>query len=505
MTALLAATGHVFLYNPETSPIALVFGLSGSLVALTRLRRPTPLLCSLAGGMAFGLGLVGMCVVDMHGIVVPGMRRSFDVGPIVLSYPFAVGFSAPALWIVRGFHAPHAECVARGDWSLIPFCVLMTTAVTGTQYIDMLSLHWVRIPGRNRIGPPMALADQGTMANAIFIAVAAVLLGLLWSFHRHFRDSTRRRERAERAGAHTRAVLKHMLEGVVVTDAQGRMLSVNFAAAAIFGYRAHELKGRNMSMLIPVPREGAHESHIEGPARLDMRQPVDASPREAEGLRRDGAVFPMEITTRVARVGDKRLFVRVVRDITQRKQAQARLVRRANYDDLTGLPGRALFRDRARQALQRAERDEGTLAILYIDIDHFKAVNDRLGHGAGDDLLRIVAARLRACVRNEDTVSRVGGDEFVVLLERFSSHQDVALVAGKIVDSLAHPFRIEGYGGHDVRVSASVGIATYHRGGAQDLERLVRQADSAMYLAKKRGRHRFQFYGGTPSTKSKAV
>ncbi len=339
----------------------------------------------------------------------------------------------------------------------------------------------------------MGLANHAAMASATVISAATVLLALLWPSRRRRRASARRGDRAGRA----RAVLKHMLEGVVVTDAQGRILFVNPAAAAIFGYRTRELKGKNVSMLIASLREDAPEGHGNRPACAATCHPVDARPREAEGVDRDGAVFPVELTTSIARIGEKRLFVSVVRDITQRKHAEARLARLANYDDLTGLPSRALFRDRANQALRRAARDRRMLAILYIDIDHFKEVNDRLGHEAGDTVLRIVAARLSACVRDEDTVSRVGGDEFVVLLEGFSSDQDVALVAGKMVEALAHPFRIEGYGQHEVRISASVGIATYPSGGAPDLDRLLRQADSAMYLAKRQGRNGFQVHGGS--------
>jgi len=158
-------------------------------------------------------------------------------------------------------------------------------------------------------------------------------------------------------------------------------------------------------------------------------------------------------------------------------------------DSLTGLPNRALFQDRIGHALARSERRPGSLALLFIDLDGFKDVNDSLGHTPGDELLKFVADRLRSCARSGDTVARLGGDEFAVLLEDLDGETQAAQVAARVVDVLSSPFVVSG---HDVSISASVGIAMNQRD--DDVESLIRNADVAMYSVKESGRDRYEFY-----------
>ncbi len=178
-------------------------------------------------------------------------------------------------------------------------------------------------------------------------------------------------------------------------------------------------------------------------------------------------------------------FVTIYTDITERKRAEERIRHMANHDALTGLPNRALFNDRLGQAISLAKRETGQFALLYLDLDKFKPVNDTLGHAAGDELLQGVAARIRAQVRESDTVARLGGDEFTVILPDISDRHHVEGVARKIVATLAAPFRL-GSGNRAVEIAASAGIALYPV-DAQDHETLIRKADVAMYDAKREG------------------
>ena len=164
----------------------------------------------------------------------------------------------------------------------------------------------------------------------------------------------------------------------------------------------------------------------------------------------------------------------------------------AEHDSLTGLPNRLLFNDRLSQALSIAKRDAGQCALLYLDLDKFKPVNDTLGHAAGDQLLRLVAGRIREQVRESDTVARVGGDEFTVILHDISSPQNAATVAQKIITALAAPFQL-GSGSRESVIGSSIGIAVYPNDG-QDPDTLVKKADAAMYVAKARG-NCFSFSG----------
>jgi diguanylate cyclase (GGDEF)-like protein/PAS domain S-box-containing protein len=178
------------------------------------------------------------------------------------------------------------------------------------------------------------------------------------------------------------------------------------------------------------------------------------------------------------------------RDITEQRRAEERIRYLAHHDGLTGLPNRMRLQDRIGQAIAVAHRQRRGLAVLFVDLDRFKNVNDSLGHHVGDELLRAVAARLGACVRETDTVSRIGGDEFVVLLTDLAHGEDARLVAQKILDSLSQPFLL---GAHELEVTPSIGIAVYPNDG-EDVETLLRNADAAMYRAKELGRDNYQFY-----------
>ncbi|HEV7487912.1 MAG TPA: EAL domain-containing protein [Thermoanaerobaculia bacterium] len=178
------------------------------------------------------------------------------------------------------------------------------------------------------------------------------------------------------------------------------------------------------------------------------------------------------------------------RDVTQRKATEKQLEYQAYYDALTGLPNRLLFRDRVVNAIAQAQRNRRGVAVMYLDLDHFKLVNDGLGHSLGDALLSEVAARLQSCVRASDTISRLGGDEFTILLIDTSSSEAIAGVARKILQSFAHPFRVEG---HDLFVTASIGISIFP-GDGEEVETLLKCADSAMYRAKELGRNQAQMF-----------
>jgi len=193
-------------------------------------------------------------------------------------------------------------------------------------------------------------------------------------------------------------------------------------------------------------------------------------------------LFPVELNLVETRLAGVRRITGILRDIAERKQADAHIAHLAYYDNLTDLPGRALFYDRLKQSITHARRDQHELALLYIDLDRFKAVNDTLGHDAGDELLKMVAARLKACVRESDTAARLGGDEFVVILPKVDGCDNVIAVADKIVDAISSKFVLAPTN-REVVIGVSIGIAMYPQ-DAEDSEELVRAADSAMYAAK---------------------
>jgi diguanylate cyclase (GGDEF)-like protein len=206
--------------------------------------------------------------------------------------------------------------------------------------------------------------------------------------------------------------------------------------------------------------------------------------------RSSGETFPMELRVSEFYLDGQRQFIGVMRDITERKATEATITHLAHYDALTDLPNRRLVQDRIQQTVVWARRSGAQFAVMFLDLDKFKTINDTLGHDVGDQLLQMVAHRLTECLRAEDTVGRQGGDEFIVLLASLSAAEDAALVAQKILATLSAPFVING---QDLRTGASIGIAVYPQDGG-DVETLLKNSDTAMYHAKEAGRSNCQFF-----------
>jgi diguanylate cyclase (GGDEF)-like protein len=209
-------------------------------------------------------------------------------------------------------------------------------------------------------------------------------------------------------------------------------------------------------------------------------------------VRKDGSLLWVNRTISLARdgAGEPLYFIRVIEDVSERKQTQEQVTYLAQYDALTGLPNRNLFRDRLILAIARAQRHNQPMALMFLDLDRFKEVNDALGHTAGDEVLQIAAGLLREALRNVDTIARLGGDEFTVILEDTAQLDYVKIVAEKIKRAFSEPISIHG---REFAITASIGIALYPRDAA-DAEGLLKTADVAMYQAKKAGRNAYEFY-----------
>jgi diguanylate cyclase (GGDEF)-like protein/PAS domain S-box-containing protein len=275
-------------------------------------------------------------------------------------------------------------------------------------------------------------------------------------------------------------------DAIIMMDNKGRIAFWNEAAQRIFGYGEQEARGKKLHELI-VPE--AYRVDFE--RRLDVaggaaQGRVIGQTLELAGLRKDGREIVTEHSISGVSIARKWHTICIVRDVTERKQFEERIRHLANYDNLTGLPNRMLFFDRLSQAINLAQRNRYELALLYLDLDRFKSVNDTRGHDAGDEVLKATADRIQAQVRESDTVARIGGDEFAVILPKIASPQDAAIVAGKIIDALCASFPAGDAERGIIEIGASVGIAIFPRDGA-DMDTLFKAADSAMYKAKQSG------------------
>jgi diguanylate cyclase (GGDEF)-like protein len=244
-----------------------------------------------------------------------------------------------------------------------------------------------------------------------------------------------------------------------------------------------------VSILMPEPFRSGHNGYLQHYLDTGEKHVIGIG-REVEAQRSNGEIFPMELSISEFFLEGRRQFIGIMRDITERKVAEAKIMHLAQYDTLTDLPNRRLVEDRIQQTIASARRSGAQFAVMFIDLDKFKSINDSLGHNVGDQLLQMVATRLTQCLRAEDTVGRQGGDEFIVLLADLGAAEDAALVAQKIVDVLSAPFVING---QDLSSGASIGIAVFPQDGA-DVEMLLKNSDTAMYHAKKAGRNNYQFF-----------
>jgi diguanylate cyclase (GGDEF)-like protein/PAS domain S-box-containing protein len=293
-----------------------------------------------------------------------------------------------------------------------------------------------------------------------------------------------------------RKALETMQLGVTVTDLDGNILYCNPAEAKMHGYQVKELIGENVRKFAPTD--------LWNPLTKEKITAMNRWKRESINRRGDKSLFSVRLMSDVVKNAKGRPIgiVTTCEDITYHKRSEAKIVRLAYHDTLTKLPNRYLLKDRLTQAIESAKKYNRQMAILFLDLDGFKRINDTLGHDIGDKLLQQIAKRLLKYVRRSDTVARVkeneirnpvarlGGDEFTVLLSEVNKVQDVAMVAQRILDLFSKSFSLEG---HEIFVSFSIGIAIFPHNG-DNATSLLKNADTAMYNAKKNGRNNFQFY-----------
>jgi len=326
------------------------------------------------------------------------------------------------------------------------------------------------------------------------LAFATALLGLLgwigWCLLRSRADLDQERRQLQ-------TITDTLAEGLYVTDANNALTRVNPAFTRLLGFQAEEAIGRT-----------GHDLFHDCVSGMPLDQCPYFSPElsgagyngETQFRRKDGSLQAVEMTSRPISEGGRVVgAVAVFRDITQRRAAEEQINQLAWYDSLTSLPNRALLRDRLDQATAGALRDKKTLATLFIDLDHFKNINDSLGHSTGDRLLQQVAERLTDCTRAVDTVGRLGGDEFVVIMSDIRAPADAALLAEKIIATLGRPYSIDG---RELHITPSIGIAVCPEDGC-DASALIQHADAAMYLAKESGRNNYQYF--TAALNARAV
>ena len=330
-----------------------------------------------------------------------------------------------------------------------------------------------------RFGSPLWVRERGKVIDRDAQGNALRMVGTIVDI-----TSLKEKEAALRLAGQ---VYSSSSEAIFVSDSQNRIIAVNPAFSKVTGYPEPEVLGRDFSFL----SEGLQEDSIR-PEILHSLKESGKWHGEILYRRRNGEIFPVQLTIDTVFRDDGNVYRRIglFMDITERKKSEEIIWRQANFDVLTGLPNRRMFLERLDQEIRKANRAKERIALLFVDLDRFKDVNDTLGHHVGDLLLIEAARRLESCVRETDIVARLGGDEFTVILTGIRSRMDVDRSAGEIVDRLAAPYHL---GGEPLLVSASVGI-TLFPDDESSFEQLLKFADQAMYASKEKGRNRFSYY-----------
>lgn len=374
----------------------------------------------------------------------------------------------------------------------------LTNAVLDDPHIG--NRDWAKQEGMvSFAGYPLILEDRlvGVMAmfsrkqlsvdipRALASVAEVIALGIV-----HKQDE----EELKKSEKRFRTIFDNANDGILIIDTETKKFYTgNTKICHMIDYTPEEIK--NLTVMDIHPKEDLPivAEQYEKLLRRERTQAEDIPVK-----RKDGSIFYADINTSLITFAGKIYLMGIFRDVTGRKKAEERMRHMAFHDALTSLPNRLLFHDRLTLALAHAHRTQEMLAVLFLDLDRFKVINDTLGHTVGDQLLRGVADRLKTCVREDDTIARLGGDEFSLLLPGITHGEDVNNIAHKIIEAFKRPWRIEG---HELYVTTSIGIVLYPHDG-NNSETLLRNADSAMYHAKEEGRNNYQFYTADMHVKS---
>ncbi|WP_246469512.1 bifunctional diguanylate cyclase/phosphodiesterase [Cohnella nanjingensis] len=467
-------------YNLATVLLSILPAILASGLALHIVNRPEARTSHyIVSALFIGAGIVSMHYIGMAAMV---MEAAIRYNPFLwaLSAAIALATSYAALLLLRDARR-HAG--SFGGWRRKAFgALIMAIAISGMHYTGMSAATFEH--DHQAMGASSSAIDSTLLAYSIGIAMFILLVLVLISaiVDDRFESRTAASERK------FRSVIESANDAIILSDYRGVIISWNQSAQHIFGYAEQEVLNRRLEVIIP---DRYKEAHRLGMARYkDTGDPyIIGKTVEMHGLRKDGTEFPLELSMATWQEEGSSFYSSIIRDITERKKAEEKMNRMVYRDPLTDLPNRHLLNDRLAQALDQASKNKMTIGIMFIDLDRFKYINDTLGHAMGDLLLIEAASRIQSCTSKGDTVSRQGGDEFLVLLPNTTA-DEVTRKAQRLLQLFAQPFVLNDA---EMFVTPSIGISLYPSDG-RDIETLIKNADTAMYRVKEQGKNNFQFY-----------
>lgn len=432
--------------------------------------------------LIIGAFFIGTGIISMHHIGMKAMQMeaviSYD--PILWGVSVVIALAASYIGLYLMFYLPD---VPRFHWRKIASALLIGIAVSGMHYTGMAAAQFA--PSSQ----DMAHSVSSSIDNSLLAyGIGAGMLLILASAFISVQIDRRLKAHSEESELKFKSVIESAKDAIIVADFHGSIIQWNRGAERIFGYSSEEILGSNIDSIIP---RRLHEDYIQQTDQYGETKIAQVIGQTVElmGSRKDGSEFPLEMSLGSWETEKGMFFSSIIRDITERKISEEKINDLVYLDPLTGLPNRRLFNDRLTSLLEQSKETQATFSLFYMDLDNFKMINDRFGHAFGDLFLKNVTERLKHNISSKDTLSRVGGDEFVLLLPN-TEYSQAASIATRLGNALNEPFQLEG---EEIFTSLSVGISLYPSDGRES-NALIKNADIAMYQAKEDGKNGFQFF-----------
>jgi len=451
---------------PETINSVIIAAVGGMLGLTAWFLAPARWVGALLGGIILGLSIGGMHYTGVAAMRMPGYM-TLNSAEVWASIGIGIAMAAAALARLDSKH---------GTGRRLEVALWLTLAICGLHFTGMAAL---RITPCAPAAPTSAII-MGTSSLAVIVASSSLVV-LVICLAALLMEQVLARRAAQEDQRLT--LMNNLAREALIIHRDGNILQANAAAGKLLGAPAERLAGRALATLFAADSAATL-------LRQTLRQSPHVWPEEMQVITGAGKHVPVEITSQTIAFRHAPATVMILRDLSDRKRSDALIRHLAHHDILTDLPGRSLLLDKLQKALKLATMAGTGAAVLYLDLDRFKPVNDLLGHAAGDEVLVEVARRLRAQTRESDAVARLGGDEFVMVIANVQSAEDVKIFADRVIRSIEQPVNLDG---RDVCIGVSIGAALYPQDG-QDPESLMRAADMAMYLAKASGRGALQFF-----------
>ena len=478
---------HVHYDFPATLASLIIITLGCPLSFFVYFEKNT-LRATLTGGLIMGLAISTMHYLGMAAMHMPA-KMIYEPYIVLLSILIAVGTSTLSMYIML---SPKLISLIKGLPQKLAAAMFMGLAISGMHYTGMAAVDF--IPAETIILDKHQLILEGeTLIIPLVIAASFLIILPLFA-----KDVANRKaltfaletEFLRKSETRLRLLIEFLGDAVIVINPKGFIRLFNRSASTLFGYAPEEVMGKNISMLMHGDNSKMHDSFIRRYLQTGRSSLIDTGPRKVEALHKNGNIIPVEIIISETDEGSDNQFIGIIRDISAQQAELNRLASIANYDQLTGLCNRHLFRQTLQHAISLAKRQNNMVAVMFLDLDGFKAVNDKYGHAIGDELLKKVAELLHRSTRESDTVARLGGDEFCIIIEALSDSIHSVMLSKKILQEFSKAISVED---KLLEVTSSIGIAIYPRDG-DNMEQLINNADAAMYQAKKSGKNQYKFF-----------